>query len=361
MAYSEKSSMASFSKAIIGVLGIALVVIAFVLLYAVFGKSTELRSKAAEAKTFAYKVWNFDKPGDTEGWWSQNIPLTVANGAMSLKPDQPKPIFQARQLSLTRSEAAPEYIAKQAPIANVDSLKRYPICSQIPAKDPFISSAPVEAFMPKGAKYVKLVVTANAPFVTRVEEQQKNRWGVLKRAPRRISSPQAYGMQIYYAGNAKLFSTPITVPNTLADGKQHEFLVQVPEAGEEQVRCLQIAFPGSPKGLTVSFDSIALMGQKILPPQCLAREIKCIKAPCEVAVSCQQPKPLVSPLPPPPYVITVTPTPTTSPAPTSYTCPSTSMINCMPTTDRSKADPRCGSDYVKWMQSNCPSFRGVAY
>lgn len=44
---------------------------------------------------------------------------------------------------------------------------------------------------------------------------------------------------------------------------------------------------------------------------------------------------------------------------TSYTCPATEWVDCMPSTD-SRPRPQCSREFLDWARVNCPDFQGVA-
>lgn len=41
----------------------------------------------------------------------------------------------------------------------------------------------------------------------------------------------------------------------------------------------------------------------------------------------------------------------------TYKCPATEWVDCMPSTDSSM----CRPEYLQWAQDNCPEFKGAAY
>lgn len=49
------------------------------------------------------------------------------------------------------------------------------------------------------------------------------------------------------------------------------------------------------------------------------------------------------------------------PIPTSYRCPNTPWINCMPTIGEQMKTELCTASYINWAEKNCPTFEGVAY
>ncbi|MCX6730892.1 MAG: hypothetical protein NTZ55_03520 [Candidatus Roizmanbacteria bacterium] len=50
----------------------------------------------------------------------------------------------------------------------------------------------------------------------------------------------------------------------------------------------------------------------------------------------------------------------TTGAKTTYTCPTTEYVDCIPGPDKA-AKTDCSSAFLKWAQSNCPNFKGAAY
>jgi hypothetical protein len=44
---------------------------------------------------------------------------------------------------------------------------------------------------------------------------------------------------------------------------------------------------------------------------------------------------------------------------TSFVCPETEWVDCMPGPDMPK--PWCEPDYLEWASDNCPGFQGAAY
>lgn len=44
---------------------------------------------------------------------------------------------------------------------------------------------------------------------------------------------------------------------------------------------------------------------------------------------------------------------------TSYTCPATEWVDCMPSTD-SRPRPQCSREFLDWARANCPGFQGAA-
>jgi len=63
-----------------------------------------------------------------------------------------------------------------------------------------------------------------------------------------------------------------------------------------------------------------------------------------------------------PINIQVTPSPVTSPTSTallSFTCPANGWVNCMPVR-APEAQRQCTPEAIKWFETNCPNFQGVA-
>ena len=45
----------------------------------------------------------------------------------------------------------------------------------------------------------------------------------------------------------------------------------------------------------------------------------------------------------------------------SYTCPQSGYIDCMPTVGVEKRNYKCTKEAISWYTENCPNFQGVAY
>ena len=67
----------------------------------------------------------------------------------------------------------------------------------------------------------------------------------------------------------------------------------------------------------------------------------CDFAPCPTIAPLNQKRPLVSP------------------APSTYACPSSSYVDCMPGPGPVKS--QCATAYLQWAKTNCPNFKGAAY
>ena len=52
-------------------------------------------------------------------------------------------------------------------------------------------------------------------------------------------------------------------------------------------------------------------------------------------------------------------TPTHNSQPSTYTCPPSGWVDCMP--GPGPAKPQCQRDHLDWIKANCPDFEGVAY
>lgn len=72
------------------------------------------------------------------------------------------------------------------------------------------------------------------------------------------------------------------------------------------------------------------------PKGCYTQKVQCVKAPCEDVVIC----------------------PATQ---STYTCPETEFIDCMPGPVEAKKNIRCATDYLTWAKASCPNFKGAAY
>ena len=49
------------------------------------------------------------------------------------------------------------------------------------------------------------------------------------------------------------------------------------------------------------------------------------------------------------------------PPSSSYTCPQSGYIDCMPTVGVEKRSYKCTKEAISWYTENCPNFQGVAY
>lgn len=59
-------------------------------------------------------------------------------------------------------------------------------------------------------------------------------------------------------------------------------------------------------------------------------------------------------------IILLSPTKATTPPLSSYNCPTSEWVNCMPPLTATTAS-ECDPVYLKWAQDSCPEFRGAAY
>jgi len=60
-----------------------------------------------------------------------------------------------------------------------------------------------------------------------------------------------------------------------------------------------------------------------------------------------------------PTGIVVKKNPVIPPTPSSYVCPTTGYVDCMPGPGPVKSN--CSSAYLQWAKKNCPNFNGAAY
>jgi hypothetical protein len=49
------------------------------------------------------------------------------------------------------------------------------------------------------------------------------------------------------------------------------------------------------------------------------------------------------------------------PPSSSYTCPQSGYIDCMPTVGPDNRSYKCTKEAISWYTENCPNFQGVAY